>query len=81
MTRALDFERDMLATVGASVGKITRLLTRLQADRRERSHAPVRLLHMRTDGLPEWPSSCPMTVGSAGWQSSPSHSMLWCSTC
>jgi putative PEP-CTERM system histidine kinase len=36
-----EFQRDMLATVRASVGKITRLLSRLQADRRERSHALV----------------------------------------
>jgi putative PEP-CTERM system histidine kinase len=34
-----EFQRDMLATVRASVGKITRLLARLQADRQERSHA------------------------------------------
>jgi signal transduction histidine kinase len=34
-----EFQRDMLATVRASVGKITRLLSRLQADRQERSHA------------------------------------------
>jgi putative PEP-CTERM system histidine kinase len=37
-----EFQRDMLATVRASVGKITRLLTRLQADRQERSHALIR---------------------------------------
>ncbi len=36
-----EFQRDMLATVRASVGKITRLLTRLQADRQERSHALI----------------------------------------
>lgn len=35
------FQRDMLATVRASVGKITRLLARLQADRQERSHALI----------------------------------------
>jgi signal transduction histidine kinase len=34
----------MLATVRASVGKITRLLTRLQADRQERSHALIQPL-------------------------------------
>lgn len=34
-----EFQRDMLATVRASVGKITRLLTRLQAERQERGHA------------------------------------------
>src|SRR5262249_32297436 len=39
-----EFQRDMLATVRASVGKITRLLTRLQADRQERSHALIRPL-------------------------------------
>jgi len=37
-----EFQRDMLATVRASVSKITRLLTRLQADRQERSHALIR---------------------------------------
>jgi putative PEP-CTERM system histidine kinase len=36
-----EFQRDMLATVRASVGKITRLLTRLQADRQERDHALI----------------------------------------
>jgi len=37
-----EFQRDMLATVRASVGKITRLLARLQADRQERSHSLLR---------------------------------------
>nr|WP_294502641.1 XrtA/PEP-CTERM system histidine kinase PrsK [uncultured Rhodopila sp.] len=36
-----EFQRDMLATVRASVGKITRLLSRLQADRQERNHALI----------------------------------------
>ncbi len=36
-----EFQRDMLATVRASVGKITRLLSRLQADRQERDHALI----------------------------------------
>jgi putative PEP-CTERM system histidine kinase len=36
-----DFQRDMLATVRASVGKITRLLSRLQAERQERDHALI----------------------------------------
>ena len=36
-----EFQRDMLVTVRASVGKITRLLSRLQADRQERSHTLV----------------------------------------
>jgi putative PEP-CTERM system histidine kinase len=36
-----EFQRDMLATVRASVGKISRLLTRLQAERQERSHALI----------------------------------------
>jgi putative PEP-CTERM system histidine kinase len=35
------FQRDMLATVRASVGKITRLLSRLEAERQERSHALI----------------------------------------
>jgi putative PEP-CTERM system histidine kinase len=37
-----EFQRDMLATVRASVGKISRLLTRLQADRQERDYALIR---------------------------------------
>jgi putative PEP-CTERM system histidine kinase len=36
-----DFQRDMLATVRASVGKITRLLSRLQVERQERDHAII----------------------------------------
>ncbi|WP_428486288.1 XrtA/PEP-CTERM system histidine kinase PrsK [Rhodopila sp.] len=36
-----DFQRDMLATVRASVGKITRLLSRLAVERQERDHALV----------------------------------------
>ena len=36
-----EFQRDMLATVRASVGKITRLLVRLQAERQERDHALI----------------------------------------
>ena len=36
-----EFQRDMLATVRASVGKITRLLSRLQAERHERDHALI----------------------------------------
>jgi putative PEP-CTERM system histidine kinase len=36
-----EFQRDMLATVRASVGKISRLLTRLQAERQESSHALI----------------------------------------
>ncbi len=35
------FQRDMLATVRASVGKITRLLSRLRVERQERQHALV----------------------------------------
>jgi putative PEP-CTERM system histidine kinase len=36
-----EFQRDMLATVRASVGRITRLPMRLQADQQERSHALI----------------------------------------
>jgi putative PEP-CTERM system histidine kinase len=36
-----EFQRDMLATVRASVGKITRLLSRLQAERQERRYALI----------------------------------------
>jgi putative PEP-CTERM system histidine kinase len=35
------FQQDMLATVRASVSKITRLLSRLQAERQERDHALI----------------------------------------
>jgi putative PEP-CTERM system histidine kinase len=44
-----EFQLDMLATVRASVAKITRLLTRLQADRQERSHALIRPLQRLGD--------------------------------
>ena len=44
-----EFQRDMLATVRASVGKITRLLSRLQADRQERSHALIAPLERLKD--------------------------------
>ena len=36
-----EFQRDMLATVRASVGKITRLLSRLEVERQERDHALI----------------------------------------
>jgi putative PEP-CTERM system histidine kinase len=36
-----EFQRDMLATVRASVGKISRLLSRLQAERQERMHTLI----------------------------------------
>lgn len=36
-----EFQRDMLATVRASVAKISRLLSRLEADRQERDHALI----------------------------------------
>jgi len=36
-----EFQREMLATVRASVGKITRLLSRLQADRQQGDHAMI----------------------------------------
>lgn len=38
-----EFQRDMLATVRASVGKITRLLSRLQAEQQERHHGVITL--------------------------------------
>ena len=44
-----DFQRDMLTTVRASVAKITRLLTRLQADHQERSHALIQPLQRLRD--------------------------------
>jgi putative PEP-CTERM system histidine kinase len=49
-----EFQRDMLATVRASVGKITRLLSRLQAERQERHHAlitPAERLRDLIDGV------------------------------
>jgi putative PEP-CTERM system histidine kinase len=49
-----EFQRDMLATVRASVGKITRLLSRLQAERQERDHAlitPAERLRDLIDGI------------------------------
>jgi putative PEP-CTERM system histidine kinase len=36
-----EFQRDMLATVRASVGKISRLLSRLQVERQERDHSLI----------------------------------------
>lgn len=48
-----EFQRDMLATVRASVNKITRLLTRLEAERQERDHAlitPADRLRLIIDG-------------------------------
>ncbi|HET7882766.1 MAG TPA: XrtA/PEP-CTERM system histidine kinase PrsK [Acetobacteraceae bacterium] len=44
-----EFQRDMLATVRASLSKITRLLARLQADRQERSHALIQPLQRLRD--------------------------------
>jgi putative PEP-CTERM system histidine kinase len=44
-----EFQRDMLATIRASLGKITRLLARLQADRQERSHALIQPLQRLRD--------------------------------
>ena len=68
-----EFQRDMLATVRASVGKITRLLTRLQADRQERSHAldpavasGCRTSWKRPDRSPEPPVELSDDGGSAG---------------
>lgn len=49
-----EFQRDMLATVRASVGKISRLLTRLQVDQHERTHAlvaPLQRLHDIIDAV------------------------------
>jgi len=49
-----EFQRDMLATVRASVAKITRLLSRLQAERQERTHAliaPVERLRQVTEAV------------------------------
>ncbi|HEY4172593.1 MAG TPA: XrtA/PEP-CTERM system histidine kinase PrsK [Rhodopila sp.] len=52
-----EFQRDMLATVRASVGKITRLLTRLQAERQERDHALI----TPADRLRDLVDACQMT--------------------
>ena len=66
-----EFQRDMLATVRASVGKITRLLSRLQADRQERNHAlidPVARMNDIIATAPETrsPGSCSNTVTIIG---------------
>ena len=73
-----EFQRDMLATVRASVGKITRLLTRLQADRREREPCADPAVAHRLTGIvaaagqsPERISSCPMTAAAPAWRSIP----------
>jgi putative PEP-CTERM system histidine kinase len=52
-----EFQRDMLATVRASVGKITRLLSRLQAERQERDHALI----TPADRLRDLVDACRMT--------------------
>jgi putative PEP-CTERM system histidine kinase len=52
-----EFQRDMLATVRASVGKITRLLNRLQAERQERDHALI----TPADRLRDLVDTCQMT--------------------
>jgi putative PEP-CTERM system histidine kinase len=44
-----EFQRDMLATVRASVAKVTRLLTRLQADHQERSRTLIQPLQRLRD--------------------------------
>ncbi len=56
-----DFQRDMLATVRASVAKITRLLTRLQADRQERNHALITPAERLRDVV----ETCRITSGAA----------------
>jgi putative PEP-CTERM system histidine kinase len=52
-----EFQRDMLATVRASVGKITRLLSRLQVERQERDHALI----TPADRLRDLIDTCQMT--------------------
>jgi putative PEP-CTERM system histidine kinase len=54
-----EFQRDMLATVRASVGKITRLLSRLQADRQERSHALIDPVERLKDIIETASDACP----------------------
>jgi hypothetical protein len=48
-----EFQRDMLATARAFVGKITWLLARLQADRQDRSHSPIQPLQRLRDIVDE----------------------------
>jgi putative PEP-CTERM system histidine kinase len=55
-----EFQRDMLATVRASVAKISRLLTRLQAERQERSHALI----TPSERLEQVAEACRMTRGA-----------------
>jgi putative PEP-CTERM system histidine kinase len=52
-----EFQRDMLATVRASVGKITRLLSRLQVDRQERSRALIDPVERLRDVIATAPAS------------------------
>ena len=75
-----EFQRDMLATVRASVGKITRLLTRLQA-RRQRARpaliAPMERLHgarrpaTRQTARHRRSSCRPTTAAAPAWRSIP----------
>ncbi len=70
-----EFQRDMLSTVRASVGKITRLLSRLQADRQERSHAlidPLERLKEIVETTPvARPHNMPAPYVSEGFGSGP----------
>jgi putative PEP-CTERM system histidine kinase len=55
-----EFQRDMLATVRASVAKISRLLSRLQAEHQERSHA----LTTPCERLRQVADACRLTRGA-----------------
>jgi putative PEP-CTERM system histidine kinase len=55
-----EFQRDMLATVRASVAKINRLLSRLQAERQERSHALIAPMERLKDVV----EACRITRGA-----------------
>ena len=83
-----EFQRDMLATVRASVGKITRLLTRLQADRQERRSladqpAAAAARHRRSDAPDQWSRDRAVRRRrrAPAWRSTPRHSTPWCSIC
>ncbi len=83
-----EFQRDMLATVRASVGKITRLLTRLEAERQERDHALITpaerlraLIEERSGSPPNRTSSSWMTAAAPGQPSTLTRSTRSSSIC
>ena len=83
-----EFQRDMLATVRASVGKISRLLSRLQAERQERDHALItpgsrlrELIELRHADHRRSRSLCKTTATAPGRRSIRMHSTPWSTIC